>query len=198
VSHDYQNGAYAATNYEYVWSDAGGKPVFTICGVHESHDRTPPPGDAFHFAVAAEAAWSEHVLAAAREQLQREGSIVFSVDEHRSLRVGCRFIEFHFRGAPERIVTEDIATLTLDHGRFSFRQKDARWWASDDKFKFDYSGIANAKAFAMAVDRLVFSQSPPPPKKGSAAQVRITRRPVVARGFVSPPSFAKMAGCAAV
>ena len=104
--HGYQNGVYMGTRYVYTWFDARSIRLFRISGAHHAFEGTPPPGDAFHFAAAAEAAWSQHVLAIAQPKLESEGHIAFQVDNHRFLCVGHGFIEFHFNGEPQRLTRE--------------------------------------------------------------------------------------------
>jgi len=67
------NGVYAGTVYDFRWTDASGRERLRLKGTHRGKDGPPKPGDPFHFATAAEVAWSVHYLARAQEQLEREG-----------------------------------------------------------------------------------------------------------------------------
>ena len=108
-------------------------------------------------AAAAEAAWSEHLIQRTQPQLNERGYLEFRVDTKRSIRVGVGFIEFHFSGEPERIASQDIASVSLDGGKFSIKHKDARWYSRAGKFNFEYAKMANAKVFMRTVDTMLFA-----------------------------------------
>ena len=151
----YTNGVYTGTTYEYKWINFQGQPIFGLSGRYRSSKGTPKPGHAFYFGAAGELAWSRHYLERAAEQLDKEGAITFRVDAKRMLRVGPGFMEFHFGGDPQRVTCEDIAKVTLGGGQFSFKHKDAKWYASQGKFNFNYSKMANARVFLLALERLM-------------------------------------------
>lgn len=90
-----------------------------------------------------------------QHQLQAEGSIPFRVDGTRWLRVGPGFIEFHFGGEPARVTRDEIETVSLSNGQFSFKHKDAKWYSRAGKYSFAYGQMANAKVFLLALDKLL-------------------------------------------
>lgn len=148
------NGIYTGTEYDYRWTDASGRDLLRLKGTHRGKNGPPKAGSAFHFASAAEVAWSIHYLDRAQEQLEREGSIAFRVDKRRVVRVGPGFMEFHFGDEPVRVTVEEIANVTLGDGLFSFVHKDARWYRSAGKYRFQYGQMANGKVFFLALDKL--------------------------------------------
>jgi hypothetical protein len=152
----YIHGAYVGTNYLYTWTDPDGRRLFRCKGSHRARkNKLPKPHDAWHFANSAELAWSRHYLARAQQWLETEGSIPFRLDKKRWLRVGPGFMEFHFGGEPVRVTKEEIATVSLASGQFSFKNKDAKWYSRDGKYSFRYGTMANARVFLMALDKLM-------------------------------------------
>lgn len=150
------NGVYTGTTYDFSWSDSVGKRLFRLKGTYRGRKGPPKPGDPFHFASAAEIAWSIHYLARAQAELESEGSIAFWVDKTRRVRVGPGFLEFDFGGeSPVRVTREEIASVSLGQGVFSFKHKDARWFSSAGKYNFRYGAMANAKVFLLALDKLM-------------------------------------------
>jgi hypothetical protein len=149
------NGVYAGTAYDYRWTDGAGGRLLKLTGTHRGKNGPPKPFDPFHYASAGEVAWSIHYLARAQEQLEREGSIAFRVDNKRVVRVGPGFIEFHFGGEPVRVTREEIGGVTLGQGTFAFKHKDAKWYSRAGKFNFQYGSMANGKVFFLALDKLM-------------------------------------------
>jgi hypothetical protein len=153
----YLNGVYTGTSYDYYWTDASGRRVLRVKGTYRANNKPPKQGHPFHFAHAAETAWSEHFLRRAEQQLKSEGSIAFRVDKRgRIVRVGPGFLEFHFGGdGPQRFTAEDIASVGLGGGYFSFKHKDAKWYSRQGNYNFSYGSMANAKVFLFALNRLM-------------------------------------------
>ena len=149
------NSVYRNTTYDYRWTDSVGRGLVRLAGTYVGKDRPPKAGDPFHLAAAAEVAWSIHYLARAQSQLQEEGSITFHVGGHRIVRVGLGFMEFHFDGEPVRVHRDEIASVTLGRGTFAFKHKDAKWYRSEGKYRFQYGEMANGKVFFLALDKLM-------------------------------------------
>ena len=84
-----------------------------------------------------------------------EHAINFYVDRSRWLRVGPGFLEFHFGGEPVKVTKEEIASVSLGGGYFSFKHKDAKWFSGAGKFRFRYGGMGNGKVFILALDKLM-------------------------------------------
>lgn len=118
------------TNYDYRWSDAAGRLLYRLNGTYRAgRKKLPKQGSAYNFALAAEMAWSNHFLSRAQAHLESEGSIPFRIDAHKVVRVGPGFLEFHFGEQPQRVTKEEIASVSLGNGQFSFKHKDARWFS---------------------------------------------------------------------
>ena len=151
----YLNCVYTGTEYDYRWQDPTGRALLRLKGKYMGQNRPPKAGSPFHFAAAAEVAWCVHYLARAQEQLEREGSIAFRVDSRRVVRVGPGFMEFHFGGEPVRVTQEEIREVSLGNGQFSFVHKDAKWYRSAGKYRFEYGNMANGKVFFLVLEKLM-------------------------------------------
>lgn len=150
------NGVYVGTNYDYRWSDPAGRLLYRLNGTyHARKKKRPKRTSGYNFALASELAWSSHYLARAQAQLEAEGSIPFRIDNRRVVRVGPGFLEFHFGDQPERITREDIASVSLGNGQFSFKHKDARWFSRAGKYSFAYGRMANGRVFLLAPEKLM-------------------------------------------
>jgi len=151
----YLNGAYTGTFYDYRWTDTSTHTAFRLQGKHQGNKGFPKAGDKWHFANAAEIAWSYHLLAQLEQRLTSDGTIAFPIDKKRSIRVGPGFLEFHFGGAPVRLTQDEIASVSLNNGQFSFKHKDAKWYSRQGKYSFPYGEMANAKVFLLVLEKLM-------------------------------------------
>lgn len=149
------NGIYSSTAYDYSWNDAKGNRLFRLHGSYQGNDRPPKYGDPFHFAVAAEMSWTQHLLERTQHHLETEGSIPFRVDSNRCLRIGKQFLEFHFGGEPVRVTREEVASLKLNKGVFVLTHKDAMQPSHAGQYSFSHASMANAEVFFRTLDRLM-------------------------------------------
>jgi hypothetical protein len=154
-THHSTNGIYTQTTYDYYWTNPDNKRLLRVKGSHRGKRKPVKRGNAWLFANATEASWSRHFLTRAQKQLEAEGSIPFRVDKTRWIRVGPGFLEFHFTGDPVRLNKEEIASVTLGSGNFSFKHKDATWLSRSGKFSFQYGKMANARVFLLALEKLM-------------------------------------------
>jgi hypothetical protein len=151
----YARGVYLRTAYDFRWLNAAGRYVARLQGRFDGGNGLPAGGDRFHFAAAAELAWSEYALKRAEQQLKDEGSIAFRVDGTRAVRVGPQFLEFLCGGPPIRFTQDQIASLNVVKGSFSFKPKDATWQGDAANYSFAYGDMANGKVFLLALDKLL-------------------------------------------
>lgn len=151
----YLNGVYTGTTYNYTWTGPDRQRLWRLKGRYHQQKKGLKAGEPFRYLQAAEFAWSVHYLERANSVLNKEGSIPFRVDEARVVRVGPGFLEFHFGGEPIRLTPEDIASVTLGGGTFKFKHKDAKWYSLSGKYSFEYGNMANARAFLLALEKLI-------------------------------------------
>ena len=167
VVRQHVHGIYVTTEYCYWWVNAAGSQLFEVSGAFHTGRRPPPWKDPFHFAAAAERAWSEHYLLRAQEQLRSEGSILFGVHDRLAVRVGPGFIEFITPTQRHRVGRDEIASVSLADGGFRFTHKDARWYSTAGKYAFRYADMSNAKVFLLALDRLLGYRWPDTPARAA-------------------------------
>lgn len=152
VTHLYRNGVYINTAYVHRYR-ARGRTVHKLAGTYKGLDAPPRPHDPYHFARAADVAWSDHVLARYGPTLAGDDFIDFRVNRTDTVRVGPGVIEFRLGRRSERITRDEIADATLKDGTFHVTAKDARWFSRAGKYGFDYAKMANARAFLAVLDR---------------------------------------------
>ena len=151
----FTNGVYTGTTYQFRWADPAGRTLLKLKGTHKGRDGPPPAHDPYHFAHAAEVAWSTHLLARCQADLDRQKFIQFRVNGSDYVRVGHGVMEFHFGKRTERIGRDEVATIQLKGGAFHVTARDVKWFSRAGKFNFNYAKMANARVFLLAVERLV-------------------------------------------
>jgi hypothetical protein len=151
----YVNGAYTGTNYTYLWTKISDEP-YLLRGFYKSKKSLPKDGNSWHFANAAEIAWTYYLLPTMNEQFAQLGYIEFPLSGSlKAIRIGSGFLEFILEdGIPQRAVVSDMKNITLDSGVFQFTHKDARWWSGKGKYSFTYGNIPNAHLFIFCLKRL--------------------------------------------
>jgi hypothetical protein len=159
VTRNYTNGVYSGTTYDFTWKDGRGERCYTIAGGFNKKDGKPPTKDLFHFAEAAEAAWTVHLLDRAQHQLDSDGFIQFDLGRKNKdyVRIGRGFMEFFIKGKNARCEVEDIETLQIGKGWFTIKRKDAKvgWFRKDGVFQFPYASMANARLFLVALEAIL-------------------------------------------
>jgi hypothetical protein len=152
----YVNGAYQGTDFRYSWQIPGGKP-FEIRGTHHAQKGLPDDKSNWHFANAAEAVWSDHMLQVVNDQFQRLGYVEFPMQQAnpQAVRVGKGFLEFVLKdGSTQPVTVADMKDIKLQSGSFYFAHKDARWWSGKGKYEFMYSSLPNAQLFLLCMQQL--------------------------------------------
>jgi hypothetical protein len=155
----FKNGSYRGTTYRYQWTqrettdDSGS---YSISGSYYSPGGEPEATDRWHFANAAEAAWTAHLLKFANQDLKQKGFLEFPmVGNPQIVRVGKGFLEFVTpQGEAQRAMVADIREAKLHSGQFQFKHQDARWWSGKGKYRFTYGSMPNARLFLMCLRQL--------------------------------------------
>jgi len=70
---------YTHTTYEYEWLDQSGRLMFRIGGQHSDRGGMPPSTNGYHFAQAAEDAWTAYLLPEARRDLDSGEMVYFGL-----------------------------------------------------------------------------------------------------------------------
>lgn len=153
-THNYYNGVYTGTTYDFRWTDEGKQRMFRLNGSYRSKHGTPKPKDPYHFAKMAEIAWSMFLLEAAQAELESKGFVEFIVNRKDIIRVGPGFMEFLFKGKTERVPVSEMKDISINAGWFSFKTNEARMFSSKGKFSFQYGQMGNARLFLLCLDTL--------------------------------------------
>jgi hypothetical protein len=153
----YVNGVYQNTTYSFQWTDVGGRTRYTIAGQHRSKQGNPPSTDAFHFARAAEFAWTYYLLGEVHQRLGLGGSVAFNLKGGHWVRLAPSGISFCVGGEPEEWDAADIAAAHLEQGMVRIKRNDARegWFSSSGVLKFPFDSLANAQLFFHLLQKLV-------------------------------------------
>jgi len=120
------NGVYQGTDYEYAWSDVAGLACYLISGTHKGRDNPPPPRDPYHYALAAELAWSNYMLGQVRARLMMSGPIFFGLGGGDWVRLGERKIILCLNGQTSDCDADDIEEVRIHQVLFQVRRNEGR------------------------------------------------------------------------
>ncbi len=153
----YTNGVYTGTSYNFTWTGPDGRKKFRLNGTYHGEKKPPKPKDPFHFAEAAEVAWSIYLFDQASRELETNGSIRFNLGGSDWIAVGPGFVDLSRKGNVERWTPQEIGGLTIGDGVFKIKRTDAKegWFSSQGVFQFRYQSMANARLFLIAIQRLL-------------------------------------------
>jgi hypothetical protein len=156
-THYYRNGVYQNTNYSFTWSDVGGRKRYVVSGAHNSQINIPPPSHAFHFARAAELAWTIYLLNDVDRQVQLSGTVPFNLTGGQWVRLGRGFIRLGLGGEPQELDAADVSEAAVQKGVVKIKRFDAEegWFSSRGVYKFNFDALANAQLFFHLLDTLV-------------------------------------------
>jgi hypothetical protein len=146
----FQNGMYSRTSYTYEWKDAGGKSCFRADGAHTSRNELPVSTDPYHFARAAEAAWTAYLLPGARAALERGKTVRFPLTRGRWLGIRKGALVLFMGQEEEAWVADELEALDVIQDTASFRLHGVSRglvFNSAGEFKFQISKMANAQLF---------------------------------------------------
>jgi hypothetical protein len=151
------NGAYQHTLYVFEWLDTTPKSWFNISGVYRSQQSTPPAKDRYHFALAAERAWSAFAFERAKAEFAHNGVVRFNVKNGDALTLGNGFVEIKQGNNVVRSTTEDMAKISIKQGVVTLSSKDTKrnLFGTQNAYSFKYHDIGNAKLFLILFDALV-------------------------------------------
>lgn len=150
----FQNGMYNQTTYTYEWKDAEGKSCFRVAGGHTARNELPVSTDPYHFARAAEAAWTAYLLPRARAILERGRTLRFPLTRGRWLGIRKGALVLCMGKEEEAWVADELEALDVVQDTASFRLRGVRRglvFNSAGEFKFQISKLANARLFFVLV-----------------------------------------------
>ena len=149
----YVNGVYSGTSYHFTWTDAANKRKFRLSGSYRGEKQPPKAKDPYHFALAAETAWSVHLFESLRPELEAKGCFHFPLTGQDWIEVGPGYFEFSRKGNRERWEAAEIGDVSISDGVFKLKRVDAKegWFSKTGVFQFPYQQMANARLFLIAL-----------------------------------------------
>jgi hypothetical protein len=156
-THYYRNGVYQNTSFAFSWYDVGGRKRYVINGTHNSRNSTPPPTHYFHFARAAEFAWTVYLLDDVDRQIQLSGAVPFKLTGGQWVRLGKGFLTLGLGKEPIELDAADVGAVQVQKGVVRIKRVDAEegWFSSRGVYKFDFAHLANAQLFFHLLNKLV-------------------------------------------
>ena len=157
TTHHYNRGSYQYTTYKYTWTDVGGRQRYQISGSHTKKDGNPPSTDYYHFARAAEFAWTMYLIDDAHRQIELSGGVKFHVGRNQWIRVGPGKLTFALGGVEDEWDAHDVGAATVHQGVVKIKRTDAKegWFSSSGVIKFPFENLANAQLFFHLLDKLL-------------------------------------------
>jgi hypothetical protein len=152
---NYMNFAYSNTDYSYEWRDRDGQLWFRIKGNHGSQEGNPASTDTFHFALAAEDAWTNYLLRDARQRLADDRTVRFCL-KNKDRWVGIRrgAITFCFGKEEETWTAKELGSVRYKKDVVSFHVPGVKGPLALDsghEGKFTASNLANVRLFLALV-----------------------------------------------
>jgi hypothetical protein len=158
-------GRSMGTNFNFQWKDARGKTLYKLEGGYYGTNKSPDPESVYHFARAAEAAWSDYLYPAVMAELKRQGSVRFlinrSIGNKQYAVLGPGFIDILNPGKQFHNLAHEIQSVTLFQGWIIIRRKDARDKAinslsgADGIFYLSYGSVSNVRIFLRMLEQVV-------------------------------------------
>ena len=151
------NGVYQGTDYSHTWTDVGGRTRYVLKGTYRAKDGRPAPKDPFHFALAAEHAWTVYLVGDALRQMETNGWVAFRLGGGKVIRLGERRLQFHWGDKPERWEDDEVGEAVIHQGVVKIKHADAKegWFSSQGVYKFNFSELANARLFFHLMEKIV-------------------------------------------
>ncbi len=156
TTHHYETGGYTGTTYRFSWTDESGKEAFTIDGTHRGLHRMPRDHDKYRFALAAEEAWSAHLLAKIIPQLQAGTSYKFRLGRRDGICIEKDYLELARKGTVQRFYQDDLMEVSVNEGKIALKEPSAKegWFTSTGVHYFSFAELANARVFLLLLERL--------------------------------------------
>jgi hypothetical protein len=150
----YSNRVLHGIDYSFTWTDASGRAVFRIAGTYKAVPGKLVSSDSYHFATAAEVAWSNYLLRQIWPQFLAGEMIFFCLGGGDWLRIDEHQMVVCLQGDSTHYDMEEISEVRTEQGWFEIRRKD---WDGDSTssviFKVPYGNLSNAQLLLFLLDR---------------------------------------------
>ncbi len=146
-----QGAIHTFTQFEYVWTDSRQNKIFEIKGSFGVKELPIKQGHVWHFAQAAERAWTDFVYQRLLQEYERKRYFEFPIEKGAAMLVGDGFLEYRTPESSFRIQAIDLEKAELVDGWFTFTSREAIRFGNIGKIKFHFGKLANAEAFVLAI-----------------------------------------------
>jgi len=153
----YYNGVYTGTDYSFVWTDEDSKTVYQFGGRYRSEAGTPGPADPYHFALAAEDAWTRHLYRDLDRAIEADGSVFFGLRGGDFVKLGDGLLILAQGGKKIKLRANQIEKMNIGNGVISIWENGAKegWFVNSGIHQFMYADLGNARFFLFALEKLV-------------------------------------------
>lgn len=158
-------GRNMGTNFNYQWKNDKGKTLYKLEGGYYGNKKDSDPDAVFHFARAAEEAWSQYFLPQVRAELRRNGSYRFltrrGLSSNQYAVIGPGYLDIVTGERTFHCLAHDIADIVLHQGWIIIRRKDAQDRAINSLdgahgiCYLSYGSVSNVKIFLMLLTQVV-------------------------------------------
>ena len=155
-SHHYYKGAYNGTTYRYAWNNDAGAAVYVLSGQHRSQDKLPPLHDKYRFALVAEEAWSDYLLAVIMPRLDAGETQLFRLQKQNCIRVSNDFVELEINKKVQRLTSNQLSEVKVANGKVALKEEGAKegWFHSEGVHSFSFSELGNARVFLSLMEQV--------------------------------------------
>jgi hypothetical protein len=153
----YYNGVYTGTTYSYIWTDEDGTTVYQLGGRYRSEAGTPKPTDPYHFALAAEDAWTRYLYRDLDRAIEADGSVYFGLRGGDFVKLGEGLLILAKGGKKIKLHADQIEKMNIGNGVVSIWEIGAKegWFVNAGIHQFQYADLGNARFFLFALEKLV-------------------------------------------
>jgi hypothetical protein len=158
ITANYKNGIYQNTSYSFTWTDADRQIVYTLSGSYYAKDGLPDSDSTYHFALAAEQAWTNHLMETNERDFAAQKPVRFNLQGKDYLIIAPGQIELQTKGQTTTCSVAEIDRFEIKKGVVTLRRTDATSGflgiGAQGTFTFEYKQLANAKYCLAFLDRL--------------------------------------------
>ena len=152
-------GRSQGTNFNFRWQDAKRRVLYKLEGGYYS-DGTPHQNSPYHFARAAETAWSRYLLPLVQAEMARSGACRFNISgiNEQYLVVGNGYLDIFQNGKTSRLTRQDFGSFTMNAGLITIQKPGAKPNAvgrGEGVYLLSYGAISNVQLFFMLLKQLV-------------------------------------------
>lgn len=153
-------GRNMGTNFNYQWKDARNKCLFQLEGGYYGSEQNPDPDSVYHFARAAEQAWTAYLLPKALAEMETKGSYRFitsrTLGQLQYSTIGRGYLELARGSEKVRLQAADIDSVVIHQGVIMIRRT-----GNQRDLHLSYGVVSNTRLFFFLLERFVGVPAPP-------------------------------------